>query len=126
MNYNVFKNNWADKTSALRINWAGKTYVFISRNEEFTYEDVINYLQQEVIIDEIVEVEIPESTESTEVTTWNIPDDKQRLNMFRNDLRMGVEFCAKKYGVSEEQIMTESERVFPSYRVRSLHAEKAE
>ena len=61
-------------------------------------------------------------SESTEVTeakvteakvAFKIPDDRNRHIMFLKDLKMGLEFCEKKYGVTRDEIIVEANRVAP-------------
>jgi len=48
-----------------------------------------------------------------EVKPWKIPDTRQRSIQFLNDLKRGVIYCVKKYGVTQEQIIAEANRIAP-------------
>jgi len=46
-------------------------------------------------------------------TPFRIPDNRARKIMFLKDLKMGVAFCMNKYNATQEQIISEANRVAP-------------
>lgn len=107
---------------SLKISWAGKQYVFVSREGEnsFTVQEAIELLRSDEVVeneeDPVEEVEEAEN-EQQDVKTWSIPDNKQRIQMFMDDIRLGgIKFCADKYGVEQEDIKREAQRVAPHFK----------
>lgn len=48
----------------------------------------------------------------------------ERTNLFLSDLKRGIEFCTKKYGVRASYIISEARRVFPSLNLNKLWEKK--
>lgn len=121
------------KYKELPFNWGGQQYIFITRGKakEFTPEEALDYLQSKqgenigkqmvaanthLVISPVFKERKLTESEKAEIyeggqSTWQIPDDKMRRHMFRKDLSMGISFCVKKYGQSEEVIKKEAQRL---------------
>lgn len=89
----------------------GKIYVFVTRgrSKPFSNEEIELYLGTKL---EQLDTSLPKKE------AWEgIPDVKQRKAMFVSDLRLGIDFCIKKYGASREEIIAEAQRIAPFVRV---------
>ena len=96
-------------------------YIFVTRgrSKPFSYAEAIEYFEAKNLIKDVV---VGPATESVEIANdWNIPNNRQRKVMFLKDLNMGVDFCAKKYGVSKEKIVDEAKRVAPHLNTRIIN-----
>ena len=109
------------KYHELRMTRGGETFVFLTRGESepFSYEEALTYLlarETETAsgMDSIMESKVVtpnQEVEGDEVLGWRVPNDKNRLNMFRRDLGEGIEFCERKYGQPAEVIKAEAKRI---------------
>jgi len=96
------------KTLDVEVN--GVNYIFVTRgrSKSFTLEEAAEYLKSLDKVCEDIPVEIVKPTK-----TWQIPNNRQRKIMFLRDIQSGLEFCAQKYGVCEEDIVKEAQRIAP-------------
>jgi len=103
------------KYHGLEIEAGGTRYVFVTRgrSKPFTLEEAKEYL------DDLGRDNDIEETKKDD-TPWQIPDDRRRKIMFLKDLNMGMEFCTNKYGVTEEQIVAEAQRIAPHLTLRNI------
>ena len=80
-----------------------KTYVFVTRG------------RAKEISDEEIEEFFGESSEGS---SQFIPNERGRVTLFLKDLRMGLEFCSSKYGVTVENVISEAHRIAPHLNVK--------
>lgn len=114
------------KYKEFKITYGGVQYVFVTRGRSraFDAEEAIAYLQDvekpksEIglrfpnrPIEPVEDATFDEPKETAVEATWQIPDDKMRHHMFRQDLREGMPFCVKKYGQPQEVIEAEAKRL---------------
>lgn len=109
------------KYNELEVTWKGQQVLFVTRGKAkpFDKEEAVAYLNARMqalqssvgsTLESFLEEEgLLEELQKEE--SWSIPDERMRRVMFKRDLQNGLEFCAKKYGVSEEQIQQESLRI---------------
>ncbi len=83
-----------------------KTYVFVTRgrSKPFSDNEIADYFGEEPVAKE---------------NEWRIPDTRERLKMFMNDLKKGVKFTAEKYVRPETDIVREARRLVPHFRLES-------
>ena len=48
---------------------------------------------------------------SIKKNTFRLSDNRNHRVMFMNDLKRGLDFCSEKYGVTQEEIVAEANRV---------------
>jgi hypothetical protein len=82
----------------------GKVYVFVSRTKEIDTDSIDDYLRRLK----------PKHQEST----FNVP--ASRAGIFHQDLKLGLDFCTKKYSATIEDIKAEAIRLFPSMSLERL------
>lgn len=118
------------KYNELQIDSDGTTFLFVTRGKArpFTPEEAEAYLaaRTRALLEDSVKEQVlsfpdkpivPKAdaafdAEPEAEPEFQIPDDKMRRIIFQRDLRqMGVKFCADKYGVSEEAIEKEAQRI---------------
>lgn len=92
--------NW----KAVERDYNGRTYVFVSRTKEVSQDLIDDYLRRLR----------PKHQESG----FRVP--ASRSGIFHQDLKLGLEFCTKKYGASVEEIKCEAIRLFPSISLEKL------
>ena len=91
--------------NAKEIKVKGITYVFVSRGEPVTKEEMDEFFSEEYLLGD-----------GSEVKQF-IPDDRNRVRLFLKDLKIGLDFCSQKYGVSHEAIVAEAKRIAPHLKV---------
>lgn len=93
--------------NAKEIKVKGITYVFVTRDDEkpITQKEIQEFLYGEYLLEEEQEVK------------QFIPDDKTRKRLFLKDLKLGVDFCVKKYGVTRAEVIAEAKRIAPHVKV---------
>lgn len=89
----------------------GATFIFVTREgtEPFTLEEAYRHLGERTKLSFPDRPIVPQK--DLEVSCWQIPDDKMRRHIFRQDLKSGVDFCVQKYGQSKETILAEARRL---------------
>lgn len=90
--------------NAREIKKSNAIYVFVTRDEASPISD-----------EEIEEF----FSKEYDISSFGfIPDNRARRNLFIKDLRMGLGFCSRKYGVSTEDVKSEAERLAPNIKVK--------
>jgi hypothetical protein len=97
--------------NSIEVVKGNKIYVFITRDESepFSSSEIADYFLNRSDFDE---------ARKMQKETWEVPDIKHRKIMFVSDLKLGLKFCASKYGVSEEDIIRECRRIAPHVRIK--------
>jgi len=103
--------------NTLEVDWDGRTYVFVLREDdnvtpEEAMKEALFYLKTRHSV-EVNKLEI----EPLEHVPF-IPDTKDRQRMFLNDVQLGMEFCAAKYGVSKASVLAEARRIAPHFNFK--------
>lgn len=98
----------------------GKEYVFVTRGKSapFSAEEINNYMK-EVAKDVTLPVEAVQ-VEPKQAVARKLTIGDHLENIFLADLKTGLEFCKSKYGVDENEIVSEAARVFPSLNLKKL------
>jgi len=129
----------------------GTKYVFVTRgkSEPVTNEEIIEYIKRETpTIDRgnLPQVVQPRSTAKdvaeglarqflangqfedtgpqmcTKTGEFSIPEEREKI--FLADLKRGIPFCERKYGVKEPALVAEAKRIYPSLNLVKLLEKK--
>ena len=89
--------------------YEGATYIFVSRTKPFTPEEMLDYLEGKQ--QEVAEV-LTLNKAPVPMPKFHITNEMRQI--FTSDLRFGLDFCMKKYGVGKQAILSEAGRLNPS------------
>lgn len=100
------------KFKELEITWGNDKFIFVSQGKSkgITPEEAIEYLRTRIPVDS------PKA--ETKAVLWQLPEDKQRRMVFLMDIKSGMDFAAKKYGVSRADILREVKRIAPHMNLK--------
>jgi hypothetical protein len=98
------------------VNHQGKQYHFVTRAnaKPISDEEVKLYFDTNQYKD-VAEGSVGVSAEKPKLV---IPDTLKKI--FLSDLRIGLTFCCKKYGASEQEILDEARRLAPEINLDLL------
>lgn len=114
------------KYNEFKINWGGETFIFVSRKAEqaISQKEAIEYLRDRSMNKtELSSAKLLREDEEEE-KTFAIKDTRMNRHIFMQDLRRGLDFCVRKYGVDEDQLIAEAQRLSPHFAATLLRKEK--
>lgn len=114
----------------------GRIFVFVTRGKSapFSSEEIAHFLSDTQVAPEKSKAQVVAEELSAKLLAngqyegvtprplFAVPKEREKL--FLADLRCGIEFCTKKYGASEKDILNEARRVFPSLNLEKLWEKK--
>lgn len=119
----------------VEVDYDGVRYIFVTRGKTkpVSAEEIVEYLNKKAMqeadkveeefkkslqlpidfgVKDVLEAKnLGKSVREVVEAKALIPDTKSARNVFQQDLRQGLDFCAAKYGVSKDAIEQEAKRI---------------